>query len=255
MKRLIPVGLFVNVVLLAGILGVLLKMEVVVHAVGGGVVPAGNGDVNGDGKLDLTDAMYLLSHLFQGGPAPVAIECPQLLPRGLPPTGQTKCYDDAGNEIACDSPDFPGQDGFYQADCPNAGRFVDNGDGTVTDNCTGLMWQKDTVDLNGDGMIDISDAFTWQEALKYCESLSFAGHDDWRLPNVRELQSSVDYGRFNPTIDPVFGRLGHGRYWSSSSGLGFPDNAWYVSFYSGGGLNDWMGKVSRGLVRAVRNGP
>jgi hypothetical protein len=253
MKRLIPVGLFVNVVLLAGILGVLLKMEVVVHAVGGGVVPAGNGDVNGDGKLDLTDAMYLLSHLFQGGPAPVAIECPQLLPRGLPPTGQTKCYDDAGNEIACDSPDFPGQDGFYQADCPNAGRFVDNGDGTVTDNCTGLMWQKDTADTNG-----IGNTLPWCDAIAYCDNLSFAGHEDWRLPNVRELQSIVDYGRFNPSIGPVFGAFSF-SYWSSTSFASFPRAAWLVSF-DGGFVNDdeagqGGNKSSPGFVRAVRNAP
>src|ERR1041384_2001923 len=108
MKRLIPVGLFVNAVLLAGILGILLKKEVVVHAAEGGGAPAGNGDVNGDGKLDLTDAIYLLSHLFQGGPAPVAIECPAPAGKGLPATGQTKCYDESGAEVACDGGACPG---------------------------------------------------------------------------------------------------------------------------------------------------
>src|SRR5512139_215309 len=76
-------------------------------ALGGGAgTPSGNGDVNGDGTLNITDAVYLLQHLFQGGPAPVPIVTKAA---GLPATGQTKCYDNAGAEIACDSADFPGQ--------------------------------------------------------------------------------------------------------------------------------------------------
>ena len=113
----------------------------------------------------------------------MAIEC---IGSSLPATGQTTCYDTEGNVINCGSAEWPGQDGFYQAGCPSAGRFVDNGDGTVTDSCTGLVWQKDTADINGDGTIDLDDELTWQDALKYCDGLSFAGHDDWRLPNVRE---------------------------------------------------------------------
>ena len=103
MRRLIAIGLFVNAALLAG---VLLKEEVVVHAAGGGGgVPSGNGDVNGSGRIDLSDAVYLLSFLFQGGPAPVAIEAPPPAVKGLPATGQTKCYGNVdGNwtEVPCD---------------------------------------------------------------------------------------------------------------------------------------------------------
>jgi hypothetical protein len=61
----------------------------------------------------------------------------------LPATGQTKCCDAVKNEIVnCTSADCPGRDGFYQAGCPTTGRFVDDGDGTVSDLCTGLLWQK-----------------------------------------------------------------------------------------------------------------
>jgi hypothetical protein len=63
--------------------------------------------------------------------------------------------------------------------------FIDNGDGTVTDTSTGLMWEQ-----NG------STIGTWQDAFSYCETLSFAGHNDWRLPDINELQSCVDYNRF-----------------------------------------------------------
>jgi len=134
-----------------------------------------------------------------------------------------------------------GQDGFYQAGCPTAGRFTDNGDGTVTDNRTGLMWQKKTA----------LGTYMWQEALKYCENLSLAGHDDWRLPNVRELQSIVDYGRRNPSIDPVFGAVSS-FYWSSSTYVHYPPYAWIVSFHYGyvGGHDKTFGHY----VRAVRRG-
>lgn len=68
--------------------------------------------------------------------------------------------------------------------------------------------------MNSSGTIDDGDRQNWCEALAYCENLTFAGHDDWRLPNIRELQSIVDYGRFTLAIDPHFGRLAVGT-WSS----------------------------------------
>ncbi len=90
--------------------------------------------------------------------------------------------------------------------------FVDNGDGTVTDTATGLMWSQ--VD-SGDAVFDLS-AFTnddgslnWQEALTFAENAEYAGYDDWRLPNAKELQSILDYSRSPDTtssaaIDPIF---------------------------------------------------
>jgi hypothetical protein len=172
---------------------------------------------------------------------------------GLPDTGQTKCYDAAGNIIACNSTAYPGLDGFYNSGCPTDGRFVDNKDGTVTDTCTGLMWQKNTANTNGDGKIDANDVLTWQTALEYCETLNFASHRDWRLPNVREFQSIVDYGRFNPSIDPVFGAVSD-WYVSSSSSIGYPGYAWIVHF-GDGGVGSRGDKGNRGFVRAVRLGP
>jgi hypothetical protein len=78
-------------------------------------------------------------------------------------------------------------------------RFIDNGNGTVTDAATGLMWQKSD---GGRGM-------DWQKALKYADSLKLGGYTDWRLPNAKELQSIVDYTRSpqttnSPAIDPIF---------------------------------------------------
>jgi hypothetical protein len=151
--------------------------------------------------------------------------------------------------IDCASADWPGQDGFYGKGCPTAERYVDNQDGTVTDTCTGLMWQKATADKDGNGTIDDSDRMPWQNALQYCESLEFAGHSDWRLPNVRELQSIVDYGRYSPSSDPIFGAES-GWYWSSSTYVSLPSYAWFVGFYDG--LVFSGDKDYGGFVRAVR---
>lgn len=72
--------------------------------------------------------------------------------------------------------------------------FADNGNGTVTDKVTGLMWQQ---------KIDYK-LYEWVEAIQHCENLELAGHGDWRLPNVKEGVSIIDYNRHSPTIDPKF---------------------------------------------------
>ena len=69
--------------------------------------------------------------------------------------------------------------------------FVDNGDGTITDEATGLMWMQS----------DNAEAILWQSALQYAENMEFAGYSDWRLPDVKELQSIVDYSRSPATTN------------------------------------------------------
>ena len=107
----------------------------------------------------------------------------------------------------------------------------DGGDGTVSDGTTGLVWQKGDSGRPGD----------WQEALAYCEQLELAGNADWRLPDVKELQSIVDYSRApdvtgTPAIDPVFEVSDPELYyWSSTTALEGPPSrrggsAAYVSF-------------------------
>ncbi len=100
-------------------------------------------------------------------------------------------------------------------------QFQDNGDGTVTDLATGLMWQQ----------ADDGNGRNWEDALAYAEELSLAGYDDWRLPNAHELQSIVDYQRSmqatgSPSIDPVFscteitdegGDANYGFYWTGTT--------------------------------------
>ena len=225
---------------------------------GGGEEPcaAVNGDVNADGSVDISDAVTILSNLFLGDPAQLVPLCKAQGPSGLPDTGQSVCsgfFEGQGwVTIPCAEATCPGQDGAYATGCPPEGRFIDNGDGTVTDTCTGLMWQQDTADVNGDGQSTDQDFVRWCAALAYCENLSFAGHDDWRLPNVRELQSIVDYGRFGPSIDPVFGALSLG-YWSSTSLADSPASGWYVNFLAGH-IYDDDGNFDDNNVRAVRRG-
>jgi len=125
--------------------------------------------------------------------------------------------------------------------------FVDNGDGTVTDLATGLMWQQDD---SGEGLI-------WEDALAYAEGLVLAGADDWRLPNVKELQSILDYTRSPGTtgsaaIDPVFdctgvinegGQADFPYYWSSTTHENWTDtNGGFASYAAfGRGLGYMMG--------------
>ncbi len=75
-------------------------------------------------------------------------------------------------------------------------RFVDNGDGTLTDNETGLMWNKN------DSFLDMDKWVTWEEAKVYCLELNkslLAGYDDWRMPTRKEAQSICDPA--NPVTD------------------------------------------------------
>ena len=125
--------------------------------------------------------------------------------------------------------------------CGEIGDFIDNDDGTITDNKTGLMWQKDTP----------QELYTWQGALSYCESSTLAAYNDWRLPSRNELQSIVDYSRYDPSIDPIFNAV-LSDYWSSTTFANSPDQAWVVKF--GYGVVSFYSKSNNYYVRAVRGG-
>lgn len=99
--------------------------------------------------------------------------------------------------------------------------FVDNGDGTVTDNETGLIWQK----------ADNGIPRNWLEALDYAESLDLAGCNTWRLPNIKELRSIVDRSQNDPAIDPIFSAQSD-KYWSSTI-FRFFGKVFVIDFLSG----------------------
>jgi hypothetical protein len=181
-----------------------------------------------DGGLEFPDGTLQMSAAACGPAAPV------------PRTGQS------GVSAA-------GDDGDYQLGVvwPNP-RFTDHGDGTVTDNLTGLIWLDDA---------NCFDQLTWAEALAKAADLSDGCADcgganmdcglqdgsiagEWRLPNVRELQSLVHYGEFNPALpdtagtghwaegDPFSGALDE-WYWSSTWLHQDSSFAWGVNFNNG----------------------
>ena len=129
----------------------------------------------------------------------------------------------------------------------DAVRYTRSDAGIVTDNKTGLQWQDDYSDNGGD-----TKYAKWTDAIAYCEGLSLGGHDDWRLPNFNELYYLADRSRRNPAIDPTFQNTRSGHYWSSTSIVGYEDNAWYVDFNDGNDL--WYFKSYSNYVRCVRAG-
>ena len=123
--------------------------------------------------------------------------------------------------------------------------YTDNGDGTVTDHATGLMWQQSGS----------KEYMTYDAAKKYIEALNkdrFAGYDDWRLPTMDELTSLLepekkDNGYF---IDPIFDK-NQGWCWSADTVKGSSGRAWYVSFLCGDVYRN-HDFLDPGYVRAVR---
>jgi hypothetical protein len=128
--------------------------------------------------------------------------------------------------------------------CPMAqAGYIDNGDGTVTDNGTGLMWQQATA----------PGTYTWQQALAYCENLDLAGYTDWRLPTVKELESLADYSRYIPAINTTyFPDTVASLYWSSTTFAYSTNYAWYLNFLVGCVYLNY--KSDFNYVRAVRSG-
>jgi hypothetical protein len=108
------------------------------------------------------------------------------------------------------------------AGAPNLESYTDNGDGTVTDNVTGLMWQQAVP----------NDTYTWAQAVAYCPTLTLAGDSDWRLPSVIELSSIVDLGQLNASINSTyFPSTPLAHFWSASPLAGSSSDAWVVHFY------------------------
>jgi hypothetical protein len=166
----------------------------------------------------------------------------------VPRTGQNTCYDSAGAVITCAG---TGQDGAIQAGAvwPDP-RFSERTDGTVSDNLTGLLWAKDANlmpardpafdteynSLNSwespnDGEV------TWQHALDYVAKLNnenYLNHNDWRLPNVNELESLLNAQLYNPALPlnhPFTNVQWDSNYWSSTSYTNFNTGAFIVTMY------------------------
>jgi len=169
----------------------------------------------------------------------------------LPDTGQTTCYETAGNVISCAS---TGQDGEYNI---NLMSYTDNGNGTVTDNNTGLMWQQqdDGIRYNWYQASGTYNAAYNPTAQDVCGSLTLGSHSDWRLPTKKELMSIVDYGIHPPgplIMTTYFTNTKSAWYWSSTAAACNSDLSLYVDFNDGDVAGYYKDYID--YVRCVRGG-
>ncbi|MCP4364575.1 MAG: DUF1566 domain-containing protein, partial [Planctomycetes bacterium] len=168
----------------------------------------GSGTVAGDADLAVGNIKSGVDIFGVTGTAAVA-SYPALVPK----TGQTTSYS-------------TGDDGDIQKGVTWPGtRFTNNGDGTVTDNLTGLMWIQSpgTTTRN------------WDAAIDYCNALTTAGYTDWRLPNYMELLSLVDISQSDPPLPAghPFSGLVTSSYWSGSTSAESTNDKWSLYLYNG----------------------
>jgi len=122
-------------------------------------------------------------------------------------------------------------------------RFQDNLDGTITDHHSGLIWQQ----------IPSTSLMTWEDALRHAANLSLAGSTDWRLPNIKELQSLNDEKLANPSFNNYyFAAIVTGHYWSSTTLVQSPAKAWDIS--TAYGIVSYQDKTAKENVLCVRGG-
>lgn len=213
-------------------------------------------DLNASGMVSAADALVALQ-VSVG--LDVDAHCP---PAGVPlVTGQTTCANTAGTPVACTG---TGQDGALRLGVARS--FTDNGNGTITDEATGLTWEKLSDDATNH---DADFVYTWVQAysLKIAQlnAQAFGGHTDWRLPNRFELDTLRNMGAANPATWPAFhnGCAGgctvltcsctrSGDFWSSTNDHDPPEYGWQVGFELG--YSDGSPKGATAHVRGVRGG-
>ena len=175
----------------------------------------------------------------------------------IPDTGQDLCYDwdaiicdeshmDGPNKV-CDSDpycpeegeDFYGQDAHYSINPPS---LTDNGDGTVADNLTGLIWEQKTEETD-------SLFFFYNEAVSYCDNLILGGSDEWRVPTRREFSTILNLGTLSPALDttyfPYYGKesTSAAYYWTSSEYHDDPTLVWKIQLSFGIMENEKTAKI------------
>lgn len=138
---------------------------------------------------------------------------------------------------------------------PQTQSFMDNGNGTVSDNLSGLVWQKCSAGLGttlGDCSTGTFLQHTWSSAINYCENLDLGGQTDWRLPNIKELISLVDFSSSSLTsINDIFTNTKINFYLSSTTAtIVDSTRVWRVDFSYG--RTDISSKTGKSYVRCVR---
>jgi len=210
-----------RLIIISASVAVLLSLSVSI----GWTSPCCDGDYNCDNKVNFQDYVAFVGD-FLGGLLKIAPSdiCGNA---NIPLTGQTTSY-------------ATGDDGDLQKGIPWPNpRFTDNGDGTVTDNLTGLIWLKNA---------DCFGTRTWAQALSDCNGLASgscgltdgSSASEWRLPNRRELFSLIDDDNYSPALPSghPFTNVQSAYYWSSSTDTFYSDYAWSVVMLSGYVLNN-----------------
>jgi len=178
----------------------------------------------------------------------------------FPASGQTTCWNTVGTVVPCAGTRY---DGDLQSGASLA--FVDNGDGTVSDANTGLTWEKLADD---GGLHDKDTTYSWSAAFAHVADLNaaaFAGHADWRVPNIRELKSIVDFEHATPAVGAAFNNgcasgcsvttcscTSTGYHWTSTTLASNPPFAFVMTFSVG--ESSFANKGFTAVVRAVRGG-
>jgi uncharacterized protein DUF1566 len=207
----------------------------------------------------LRAATCAVSILLVGALLPVT----PALAQGFLATGQTTAYKADKNDGIVGPVDIP-DDGTLQRG--KALRYKVRKDGTVEDKNTGLVWEVKCTGAGCPVLHDVGNTYPWSgngsedtiwdwlDQINAEGGKGYAGHADWRIPNVRELQSISDYGMVSPAaIDPIFGPTTASDYWSSSTDASDPSCAWVVPFADG--LVNASEENLYLFVRAVRGGP
>ena len=138
-------------------------------------------------------------------------------------------------------------------------QLQDNGDGTITDRKTGLIWKQCLEGQSGsDCASGSAETFSWQQALQRAQTLNssggFAGASDWRVPNIKELHSLVEHQCFIPAINLTrFPNVSNHWLWSSSAVAGGTGSVWGVYFGDGNANRYLMGGDNQ--LRLVRSAP
>jgi Protein of unknown function (DUF1566) len=179
----------------------------------------------------------------------------------VPATGQTECFNVPGKVINCAGTE---QDGEIQAGAPLPNpRFVDNRNGTVTDRLTGLIWLKN-ADCFGAVREDVALGLAKTLANGPCGLSDHSIRGDWRLPNIKELESLIDFGFVSPPLSNAAGTAQWTQgdaflnvrlvsaYWSSTSDAGGPFDALLIEM--NGGRIFGLHKTNTALVWPVRGG-